>query len=121
MLDVIAEHRGDLIALLAHHVRVDISEILAGIHAGLKGLHLRLDFAEAGNASHRILEQRLFRELRLGMLPRGADGRRTLYDQFAVVGRQFAEDNPEKRGLAASIRAHHADPLSLVHSERNVG
>ena len=106
--------RGLHLAVFVQHLRV------AGIEAFLQGAHAGLQLVEAGDAAHRILQQRLLRRVRLGVLARGADARLALDDEFAVVRRQFAEDDLEERGLAGSVGPDDADAFGGVHAEADV-
>ena len=96
-LEVVAAEvleRGLHLAVLLQHGR------LARVEARLKRLHLRLELAEPRHASHRILEERLVRRVRLGVLARGPDRGALLDHELAVVRGKLAEDDLEKRGLS---------------------
>ena len=84
--------RGLHLAVLLQHLR------LARVEARLECLHLRLKLAEARHAAHRVLEERLVRRVRLGVLPRGPDRGALLDHEFPVVRGKLAEDGPCSRG-----------------------
>ena len=114
--EIVAAHmlkrRLDFAVLLKH--------ILSGVHPGLKRLHLRFEFAETGHATHRILQKRFFRKLRLRILPCGSDGRRTFYYELTVIRGKLVENNLEQRGLSATVWTDNTYTLTLVDTERNV-
>ena len=107
--------------MLKSALKLTVTLKVAVIEILFKPVHLRLDFAQPGNSSERILQQRLLRKIRLRILPRPAYAGVGLDDQFAGIGRHFTERDLEKRRFAAAVRPYHADPVAGVDAERHVG
>ena len=93
-LDVVAAEVLELGLELAVALHLDrVGEV--GLQLGHLGLHL----GESGNPPEGILEKRLVRRVRLGVLPREAYARAPLDYQLAGVSPQLAEDDLEEGGL----------------------
>ena len=114
-LDVISAQMLELRLQLA--VALHLRGIL---QVGLKLRHLGLHLGKTRNAAERILEQRLLRRIRLGILPRPADARIALDDELARVRRHLAKNNLKERRLAAPVRTHDAHAVALVDPKRDV-
>ena len=114
-LDVVAAQ------MLELRLKLAVAPHLHGIReVGLQRLHLCLHLREAGDAAQGIVEQRLLGRVGRRVLPREADARARLDDEFARVRRHLAEDDLEERRLARTVRADDADAIALVDAERDV-
>jgi hypothetical protein len=78
-----------------------------------------MQIAGASAAEDRLVEHRAPGHL-LDVLPEVADGQLFRHRHVAVVGYLFADDHPEERRLARTVRADEADFFARIELEGGV-
>ena len=88
-------------------------------HGVIELLELVVEIADTAAAENRLVQHRPAAHL-LDVLPEITYREFLRNGDLAFIGRLFADDHPEQRGLARAIRADEADFLARIELERSI-